>query len=275
MTAVRATPTETLETVPVLQRIVARTREDVRARERRTPLSVLRELDVPPRRDFVAALRRPGLSLIAEFKPASPSRGVIRAEADAATYAAAYGRHADAISVLCDVPFFGGGYSVLAQFRAACTRPLLCKDFIVGEYQIWEARAYGADAVLLMASVLEQGQLRDLLDLVHGLGMQALVEAHSDAQLDTVLATDARIIGLNSRDLETLEVDPARPHRMRERIARERLTGAAGDRLVVAESGVRSRAQVDTLRGAFDAVLIGTAFMLAADPAACLREFGW
>ena len=251
----------------VLHTIVARTRADVAERMRRVPLQSVRQRPAPPIRDFLAALSAPGLSLIAEFKPASPSRGAIRPASDAPEFAKIYGQHANAISVLCDTPFFGGGYPLLQQFRGACQQPLLCKDFIVSEYQLVEARSSGADAVLLMASIHSAAALRDFLAMVRDLGMHALVEVHTEAELDDALACDAPIIGVNSRDLKTLDIDIARLAHLRKMIP--------ADRVAVAESGIRSRAQADELRGIFDAVLIGTAFMTADDPAACMAELGW
>ena len=251
----------------VLQRIVAQTRADVDARMQQVPLHTLRQRPVSPPKDLLAALSKPTLSLIAEFKPASPSRGTIRPASDAPLFAKVYSQHADAISVLCDTPFFGGGYHLLQQFRSVCQQPLLCKDFILGEYQILEARSAGADAVLLMASIHDAPVLRDLLSMVHDAGMHALVEIHTEAELESALTCDAPIIGINSRDLKTLDIDTDRLTQLRRMIP-------AG-RVVVAESGMRSRAQVDAIRDSFDAVLIGTAFMTAADPAACMTELGW
>lgn len=255
----------------VLDEIVARSRTDAHERERRMSLRALQravhETGLAPPRDFQAALHGPGLSLIAEFKPRSPSRGPLRPVTDLAQFATLYGQRADAISVLCDTPFFGGGYQLLAQMRSSCDRPLLCKDFIVGEYQIWEARAHGADAVLLLASVHDAGMLRALMSVVHELGMHALVEAHTPAEIETALACDARIVGINSRDLTTLGIDTGRLTELR------RLVPPGP--IVVAESGIQSRAHVEPLRGTFDAVLIGTAFMTASDPAACMSELGW
>ncbi|MFZ4577780.1 MAG: indole-3-glycerol phosphate synthase TrpC [Myxococcota bacterium] len=250
----------------VLDRILFRTREDLAQRKADLPLAELRRRAVPTRRKLSTALSAPGLSLIAEFKPASPSRGALRPDADPRVYAKAYGRVASAISVLCDTPFFGGGRHLLKAFRHL-ELPLLCKDFIVGEYQIVEARAAGADAVLLMASVLDRAALTELLAVAHELGMDALVEVHDEAELERVLATPARVVGINSRDLKTLQIDLTTVPRLAARVP--------ADRIRVAESGVSSRADVDAFRGVVDAVLVGSTLMAAADPVARLQELGW
>lgn len=251
----------------VLDRIVARTRADLAGRMARAPRGSIEAGITPSRRSFVEALGAPGLGLIAEFKPASPSKGPIRPGADPAAYARVYSRQAAAISVLTDGPFFGGGHHLLDAFDAHGSRPLLCKDFIVDGYQIVEARAHGADAVLLMASLHDEAALRALLAEARSLQMEALVEAHDEEEIDRAARAGARVVGVNARDLRTLAVDPGRVLALLGRVP-------AG-LLRVAESGVARREQVEALRGLADAVLIGSALMEPEDPAAAIRGLGW
>ncbi|MCU0691651.1 MAG: indole-3-glycerol phosphate synthase TrpC [Polyangiaceae bacterium] len=251
----------------VLDRIVTRTREDLAARKRDTPLSELRGRIQGPPRDFAAALLTQSLSLIAEIKPKSPSRGLIRPDAEPEQIARVYDRYANAISVLCDQPFFGGGYGLLERVRTQTNKPVLAKDFVVDPYQLFEARAHGADTVLLMVSVLEAGALADLLACARDLGMQPLVETHDPGELGVALRAQALVIGVNSRNLKTLQIDlPA---------AQDLLRRVPTDRVRVAESGLDHRDAVDAIRGIADAALIGTTLMSAPDPAARIEELGW
>jgi len=251
----------------VLARIVERTRADVRERGRRTPLAELEARVDRSTGDLHAALAEPGLGLIAEFKPRSPSRGELRPGADPAAIARAYRPYAAAISVLCDAPFFGGSHEALAEVRRVSGLPVLCKDFVVTPYQVVEARAWGADGVLLMAALLDRDDLAALRDLAEDLGMAALVEAHDGAELDAALESGARIVGINSRDLHTLDVDLTRIEALVDRIP-------AGV-VRVGESGVHSPDDVGRLRGRVDALLIGTELMTAEDPAARIEALGW
>lgn len=251
----------------VLERICARTRIDLDARKAATPLAALQARPVDPPLDAVAALSAPGLSLIAEYKPRSPSKGPIRPDAQPEDIARCYAPYAAAMSVLCDGPFFGGGYPLLARVRATVDFPLLAKDFVIDPYQIHEARAHGADLVLLMCSVLPKAQLADLLGLTRSLGMAALVETHDDAELQVALDVGARIIGVNSRDLRTLAIDLDQ--------ARDRLTRVPADRVRVAESGLTSREAVDSMRPHADAALIGSHLMGAPDPTAAIEALGF
>lgn len=251
----------------ILGTIVAQTRLDLAQRKADTPLEVLKARPVAPPIDAVAALRAPGLSLIAEYKPRSPSKGPIRPDASPEAIATLYRPYATAMSVLCDGPAFGGSYATLQRVRATVKFPLLAKDFVVDPYQIHEARAHGADMVLLMCSVLPEQTLAELLALTRSLGMAALVETHDDAELQIALDVGARIIGVNSRDLKTLEIDLAQ--------ANERLERVPGDRVRVAESGLTTRASVDAIRPIADAVLIGSHLMSADDPQAAIEALGF
>jgi indole-3-glycerol phosphate synthase len=223
----------------------------------------------PSGRDFKAAIAAPGLGLIAEIKHRSPSKGLLRDPFDPAQIASTYQRAARAISVLTDEPFFGGRLEHLGVARSAATVPLLAKDFVIDPYQIVEARDFGADAVLLIARALEMKQLEAMLGVARSLGMAALVEVHSVSQLELVLAaTSADIIGINSRDLDTLAIDPALVFELAPRARSE-------GRLVVAESGLETQEAIAKLVDVVDAVLIGTALMTAPDIDRKLEELGF
>jgi indole-3-glycerol phosphate synthase len=251
----------------VVGRIVSRARYDLRERQRRVPRAQLESRVSTDTRDFAGALAGDRLSLIAEFKPRSPSRGDLRPATDADKIATIFDRYAAAISVLCDGPFFGGGLDLLTRVRARTTHPVLCKDFLFSDYQLLEARAAGADAVLLLVSLLPPASLERLLELCHELGMAALVETHDADELATAVRVGASVIGVNSRDLRTLAIDTSRGQQLLECIP--------ADRVRVAESGVQTREDVERLRGCADAVLIGSALMTAPDPAAAIEQLGW
>ena len=194
----------------VLAEIVANTRQELAHRRVAVPRASLERRcgQVPPSRDFEGALRGEPrtVRLIAEVKKASPSRGVLAGNLDPVEVARAYATHgAHAISVLTDQKYFKGSLDDLRAVRAAVDVPLLRKDFTIDEYQLWESRAAGADAVLLIVSVLEPAQLGDLLAAAKGLGLAALVECHTAAELDRALAAGSRIVGINNRDLATFE----------------------------------------------------------------------
>jgi indole-3-glycerol phosphate synthase/phosphoribosylanthranilate isomerase len=247
----------------VLDRIVARTREDVGRRQRDVP--VARLLAGLPRsdRDFEASLRRPRTGFIMECKRASPSEGLIREPYDPATIAQAYAPFADAISVLTDGPFFQGSREHLKQVREAVTLPVLCKDFVVGPYQVVEARAAGADAVLLMLSVLDDAAYRDCADTAASVGIATLTEVHSADELDRALRLGAGVIGVNNRDLTTMTVDLATTTRLAPAIPE--------DRVVICESGIRTHDEVRSLAPLVDGFLVGTTLMRSADVPQAVR----
>lgn len=248
----------------VLQQIVADKRGDVAERMRVQPLLAFRGQLEPSDRSLEAVLRRPRTGFILECKQASPSQGVLRASYDPEAIARTYAPHADAISVLCDGPYFGGDLAHLSQVRAAVAVPVLCKDFVVHPYQVYEARRHGADAILLMASVLSSAELAACLSAAAELAMDALVEVHDAGELEAVLDTEARIIGINNRNLKTLEVDLETTRRLAPRVP--------ADRVVVGESGIRDHADVRGLRPLCDAFLVGTAMMRRLDLSAAVRE---
>jgi len=252
----------------ILDEIVAHKRSEVADRIARRPSEVVaREADAaPPVRDFRAALSGPGLAFIAEIKAASPSSGVIRNEVDPVVIARAYERGgADALSVLVDSRYFHGSLEQLTEVTHATTLPVLCKEFIIDTYQIEEARAAGAAAVLLIAAILDPRHLKAHLTHAHRRGLAALVEVHTPAEVSIALEAGADIVGINNRDLTTLTVDPTTTARLRPLIP-------AGI-VVVSESGFTSKLQIDAIRDlGVDAVLIGTSLMASADPETKLRE---
>jgi indole-3-glycerol phosphate synthase len=252
----------------LLRTIVAATRRAVAEREVLAPLGALR-LDAAPMRPagaFAAALQVSGAPrIIAECKRRSPSKGVLRESYDPAAIARAYeDAGAAAISVLTEPGFFDGALSHLTGVRAAVSIPVLRKDFIISRYQIAEARVAGADAVLLIAAALEQPELDALLGATAEYGLDALVEVHDENEIDRALSAGARIIGVNSRDLHTLQVNIDVLHRLAGRIP-------AGV-IAVAESGIRDAASISALRDAgYRGFLVGERFMSEADPGAALR----
>jgi indole-3-glycerol phosphate synthase len=247
--------------VNVLDEIVAGVREDVAAREAATPLAEVKATarDARPARDAQAALRAPGVGVIAEVKRQSPSKGALADIPDPAVLARQYAAGgARVISVLTERRRFGGSHADLAAVRAAVDVPVLCKDFVVSSYQVHEARAYGADVVLLIVAALEQNALLGLLERVESLGMTALVEVHTEAEADRALAAGASVIGVNARDLTTLEVDRS----TFERIA----PGLPSTVVKVAESGVRGPHDLIAYAAAgADAVLVGEGLVKAGD----------
>lgn len=248
----------------VLAKIVARKRVDVTARMEQTPLSSFASTLVPSDRSLLAALSRQGARFILECKRASPSKGLIREDFDAVAVARAYAPLADGVSVLTDGPYFGGSFEILETIRAHVPAPVLCKDFVLDPYQVYEARRHGADAVLLMMSVLDDDAARACLIAASELAIDCLVEIHDEAELARALALDARIIGINNRDLKTLRTDLA---------VTERLAGAVpSDRIVVSESGVYTRADVDRLSPVADAFLVGTSLMAQPDLPGAVRR---
>jgi indole-3-glycerol phosphate synthase len=219
----------------------------------------------PPVRSLLAALSTPGLAVIAEVKRGSPSEGALRADADAAAIARSYeAAGARAISVLTDGPHFGGSLADLAQVRGAVSVPVLRKDFLIDPIQVLEARTAGADAVLLIVAMLSDAQLQSLLAATRQTGMEALIEVHTQEELTRAVAADARILGVNSRDLSDLSIDLTRT---------ETLLGQVPPGLVrVAESGIKTPADRDRVAAAgADAMLVGSALMSAPDPGAALE----
>ena len=246
----------------VLAEIVARKRRDVSAR-----LAGFGAEPEPTRRSLRAALARPGARFIMEVKRGSPSGGAIRPRADAGALARAYRGAADAISVLTDAPYFGGSLEDLRAVRREFLGPILAKDFIVDPRQVAEARLHGADAVLVILAVLADEEAAEVMAAARRLGMDVLVEAHSAAEVRRAVGLGADMIGINNRDLDTLKVDLATT----ERLAALVPPGT----LVVAESGISSRADVERLAPFADAFLVGSSLMRAEDPGEAARALAY
>jgi len=250
----------------VLPRILEQKREEVRALVRHAARlrAVAEAAPRPP--SFEAALRAGDrVAVIAEVKRRSPSAGLLNEAVDVAGLAAAYAEAgAAAISVLPEQAFFGGSVADLRTIRDVTPVPLLRKDFVLAAEQLWEARAAGASAVLLIVRILEDGALRALQELTGELGMAALVEVHDAAELDRALRAGARVVGVNNRDLDTLAVDPERSVQLAVRVP--------GECVLVGESGVQGVQDVVRLAQAgVDAVLVGEALMRSRDPGAAVR----
>ncbi|NMO55859.1 indole-3-glycerol phosphate synthase TrpC [Actinoplanes sp. TBRC 11911] len=252
----------------MLEEILAGVREDVATRQERVPLEQVREMAAaaPPAIDAYAALRKSGVAVIAEVKRSSPSKGALADIPDPAELAGEYAAGgARCISVLTEGRWFGGSLADLSAVRASVQVPVLRKDFVVSSYQVHEARAHGADLVLLIVAALEQNVLVGLLERIESLGMTALVEVHNEEEADRALEANAKVIGVNARDLRTLEVDRS----VFERIA----PGLPQNVVKIAESGVRG--PHDLIRYASagaDAVLVGEGLVTQKSPRDAVAE---
>lgn len=253
-----------------LEEIGSLTRKRVDALKVQTPLPSVRDLArrAGPGRPFEGALRQSGrLAVIAELKQASPSAGAIRKEPDLTGRAIGYDRGgASAISVLTEEHYFHGSPQILEGVRRVTERPLLRKDFILDPYQVFESRGMGADAILLIVALVGGAQARDLRRHAEDAGMEALVEVHDERELDAALESGARMIGINNRNLNTLEVDLRTGERLAPRVPK--------DRTLVIESGIRDPHEMPAVkRWGAHAVLIGEALMREDDPEARVRQF--
>jgi indole-3-glycerol phosphate synthase len=258
----------------ILDEIVQSKRESLKRRKRETPLRELKQRCAAMRRkprDLALALRGGNIKLIAEVKKASPSKGVINADIDPVKLATTYAANgAAAISVLTEEKYFNGSIDYLEAIRNAFDAekirvPLLRKDFIFEPYQIYESRAYGADALLLIAAILDDDNLIKLINLSYTLGMKCLVEAHDEREIGRAIDCGAVIIGINNRNLKTFEVDLKTTGRLRPLIP--------DDRIVVSESGVKGRSDVERLRAwRVDAMLVGETLSAAKDVAQKMKE---
>lgn len=256
----------------ILDTILEAKRAEIADASRRTPLEAMRRRarEAPVPRDFVGALRakhaegRP--AVIAEIKKASPSKGLLRADFDPAAIAASYARAGAAcLSVLTDAGFFRGAHEHLAMARAACDLPVLRKDFMVDAFQVYEARALGADCILLIAACLTTSEMKTLEQEARALGMAVLVEVHEASELDRALELATPLIGINNRDLRTFET--------RLETTLDLLARMPEGRIVVTESGIARREDVERLRrNGVHAFLVGEAFMRAEDPGAALEK---
>lgn len=252
----------------ILDEIMHYHREQLPKLKREVPQTELRALATvaPPPRDFYRALSHPGVTLIAECKKASPSKGLLLAHYDPVALARKYERAgAGAVSVLTDDRHFQGSLNHLRDVKESIKIPVLRKDFIFDPYQVYEARAAGADALLLLTAVLEGGELRKLLALTKDLGIEALVEVHTELELSQVLPLEPRIIGINNRNLQTFQVDFDNTARLRANIPE--------GIVVVAESGITSPSDVQKLAAiGVDAILVGESLVKNKDPMAKAQE---
>ena len=251
----------------LLARLVAEARLDMERRRALTkPEELERAIQIYTPRDFVGALRKPGLAVIAEMKQRTPSMGVLAEDYKPADLARAYtAGGASAISVLTHMAGFGGRPEHIEAARVATNLPILRKDFITDPYEIGEARAAGADAVLLIVAALDLPELRRLLAVVRSRGISALVEVHDESETRVAIEAGAQVVGVNHRDLRTFEVDLGLTERLRPLIP--------DAVLLVAESGIHSIDDARRMRDAgADAILVGEMLMRAPDPVACLRE---
>ena len=252
----------------ILNQIVESTRKSLAQQKSQTPLAGIKRAigyqDLP--RDFTNALKGQNISLIAEVKRASPSKGLLCQNLAASSLARIYSQSgAAAISVLTEPDYFWGSFADLEAVRVEVKLPLLCKDFIVDRYQVYKARAHGADAVLLIAAILTQYELRILLETAHSLGMAALIEVHNRDELAKALKLSPRIIGINNRNLADFSVDLKTTLNLRPLIPPEVV--------VVSESGIHTRDDVLSMQKAgVDAILVGEALVTSPKPAAKINE---
>jgi indole-3-glycerol phosphate synthase len=256
----------------ILDQIIKVKREEVAAAQKQKPMAVVRT-DAESRvltRDFEGAMRAKiaagQAAVIAEIKKASPSKGVLRAEFIPADIAQSYAEHGAAcLSVLTDKQFFQGSVDFLKQARASCDLPVLRKDFMIDAYQVYEARAMGADAVLLIAACLDDAQMADMEAVARSLDMAVLVEVHDRAELDRALKLKTRLVGINNRNLKTFEVSL--------QTTLDMLPAVPADRLLITESGILSADDVKRMREArVNGFLVGEAFMRAAEPGEALAQ---
>ena len=252
----------------MLDKIVAQKREEVERRKRAAPMTYLQERIARQRPvlDLALALKGGRMRLIAEVKQASPSRGVLSRNFDPIELSRIYAEGgAAAISVLTEANYFMGSNEHLAAIKESVGLPLLRKDFIFDPYQMYESRAYGADALLLIAAVLSEKQLNDLVSLSHSLGLRCLVEAHNEGEVERAVLSEAEIIGINNRDLNTFAVDINTTRRLRPLVPK--------GKIVVSESGIKSRSDMQKLaEWGVDAVLIGEALVTAGDVRARMKD---
>ena len=241
----------------------------IEAQGAKIPLASLKKGVKKARHGFARALKKKGrVALIAEFKRGSPSRGKINESADLKEFIKLFDEYADCISVLTEPEFFAGSIDDLAKARRLTKKPILRKDFIIDEYQIYEARKAGADAALLISELVGAEGINRLMKVADSLGMDCLVECFSEEGLEEILKTRAKIIGINNRDLNTMEEDFLRTQTLAAKIPKARRQGI----LLVAESAIRSRRQLDFLQGTANAALVGTAIMSAPSTRTKLRE---
>lgn len=252
----------------MLNKIIAQKRQEIEQRKKIATMTYLQERIArqKPPLDIALTLKGDHIRLIAEVKQASPSRGMLSPNLNPIELAQTYAEGgAAAISVLTEANYFMGSIEHLSAIREVVGLPLLRKDFIFDPYQVYESRAYGADALLLIAAVLNQEQLKELVSLSHSLGLRCLVEVHNTGEMEKAVLSEAEIIGINNRDLNTFTVDISTTRRLRPLIPQERI--------VVSESGIKNRKDIEKLgKWGVDAVLVGEALVTAGDVLAKMKE---
>jgi len=261
----------TNETPDILKKILRRKNEEIIERQKKTGLNEIKKQveTAAPVRGFITSLESRIVAgkpaVIAEIKKASPSKGLLRENFDPAAIAKSYDKHGAAcVSVLTDIDFFQGHEDYLKQARAACSLPVIRKDFIIDPYQVYEARAINADCILLIVAALDDTGLKELLDLAHQLQMDVLVEVHNEQELERALACEARLLGINNRSLHTFETSLQTTLNM--------LRLIPDDRLLVTESGIHTSDDVSLMREhGVNAFLVGEAFMREENPGEKLK----
>jgi len=252
----------------MLDKIIAQKREEVEQRKKAAPMTYLQERIArqKPALDLALALSGDHIRLIAEVKQASPSQGMLSPNFNPIELARTYAEGgAAAISVLTEANYFMGNNEYLTAIKEVVGLPLLRKDFIFDPYQVYESRAYGADALLLIAAILSQGQLKELVSLSHSLGLRCLVEVHNEGEVERAVLSESEIIGINNRDLNTFVVDINTTRRLRPLVPKEKI--------VVSESGIKSKRDIEKLgKWGIDAVLVGEALVTAGDVRAKMKE---
>ena len=252
----------------MLDKIIAQKKEEVEQRKKVVPITYLQQRIArqKPALDLALALKGDQIRLIAEVKQASPSRGMLSPNFNPIELAQTYVEGgAAAISVLTEANYFMGSIEHLTAIKEVVGLPLLRKDFIFDLYQVYESRAYGADALLLIVAILSQEQLKELVSLSHSLGLRCLVEVHNEGEVERAVHSEAEIIGINNRDLNTLSIDINMTRRLRPLIPQERI--------VVSESGIKSKRDIEKLgKWGVDAVLIGEALVTTGDVMAKMKE---
>ncbi|WMS87401.1 bifunctional indole-3-glycerol-phosphate synthase TrpC/phosphoribosylanthranilate isomerase TrpF [Pleionea litopenaei] len=248
----------------VLQNIVKNTRQEVERRKQQCPLDTFQEKLTPSTRSLHDVMSAPGNRFILEYKRASPSRGIIRENFNPKDCFDAYKGCADAISVLTDEKYFSGKHEYLKEISELSSVPVLCKDFFIDTYQVYEARRFGADAILLMLSVLDDEQYRELALVAKSLSMDVLTEVHSDIESQRAVALGAKIIGINNRDLKTLTIDLATTERLAKTLPK--------DRLIISESGIETRSDVSRLASCVNGFLVGSSLMASKDVAKAAKK---
>jgi len=252
----------------MLDKIIAQKRDEVEQRKKVATIAYLQEriAQQKPPLDLALALKGDHIRLIAEVKQTSPSRGMLSPNLNPTELAQTYAKGgAAAISVLTEANYFMGNIEHLAAIREVVKLPLLRKDFIFDPYQVYESRAYGADALLFIAAILSQEQLKELVSLSHSLGLRCLVEVHNEGEVERAVLSEAEIIGINNRDLNTFTVDITTTRRLRPLIPQERI--------VVSESGIKNKRDIEKLgKWGVDAVLVGEALVTAGDVLAKMKS---